>query len=252
MKFHKIRIRDSCFYITEGNLMVTPFILRKMNEIKNAYMNTFFQVVIRVTLFKLSCVHLTQVKQNAVCPVSKVQYLHLKVKLCSILQAHCHIKDSQLIILIFLSRGCGENRCLPDLFGILSEESGDKPLPHLTVLHQFFKAEINCGKHDKIVSYFFHMSSPFLRETETAQEKIPHLPLIVNMSSAPVKGKRVFLQYSGNSSASRDKRANCYIFCPFSRYRFSVEDHLNIGMTILPLPLRYNKQIPAARTAALM
>ena len=40
--------------------------------------------------------------EKSVCPISKVQHLHLKIQLRAILKEHCHIKDSQLVIGIVL------------------------------------------------------------------------------------------------------------------------------------------------------
>ena len=151
MEFHQISIGSTCFHITERNLMVTHFILRKMDEIKYTDVDTFLQILVRLSLFQLTSIHFPDVKEDTVCPVREIQHLHLQVKLRSICQKHHHIKNPQLIIPIFLSCGSGEKRCLPDLPGVFSENSSDEALPHFAVLHQFFETEVHSGKHDKVV-----------------------------------------------------------------------------------------------------
>ena len=136
--------------------MVTPFILRKMDEVKDADVDTLFQAVIRLSSFQLARIHLAQIEKDAVCPVREIEHLHLQIKLSSVCQIHRHIKYPQLIIPVFLSQGSWKKRRLLDLLGILPQKRRNKTLSHLTVLHQFFKTEVHSGKHDKVVVCFCH------------------------------------------------------------------------------------------------
>ena len=79
MQLHQIRILFSGFHITESNLPVTLFILRKMDEIQDAYMNAFLKYIIVFTLFDLPAVRFAYIKQYPAGPVAKISDLHLHI-----------------------------------------------------------------------------------------------------------------------------------------------------------------------------
>ena len=81
MQLHQIRILFSGFHIAESNLPVTLFILRKVDEIQDAYMNALLQHIIIFALSDLPAVCFTHIKQHPAGPPAKISDLHLHIDL---------------------------------------------------------------------------------------------------------------------------------------------------------------------------